>query len=398
MKKYWLVLHQDTFLWTKGNDGLIYSTSEKHLCFRFQNVGILKRITEELSYISNLYRTSITEEELDDKEVKMWIEQILSSSSGKLIDMEDKNETPVSLKPVLKVQDTVTFYQSAHKNHTDGNIMQNLLKLVIHLNGSECGDDNISKQIIFPRKGSQEQQDWTVLRDFITSMGKPNFLVEIALVGNVWKYPGYRELLDYLQTLPIRISIYCTEEDYANYGSDLCLSEKVSYHVLKKDYGKPIAVNKGCHYHFIVSSEEEYEMACQLIEAHSLENYRVLPLYTGTNDAFFEDLVYLSEEDIQDFHLSKREIFARQAINENLFGTLTVDLDGQVYGNLNEPSLGTMEDGLYMLTYKEMTEGHSWLQIRDSKPCSNCIYQWLCPSPSNYEKVIGKSNLCHVKP
>lgn len=27
----------------------------------------------------------------------------------------------------------------------------------------------------------------------------------------------------------------------------------------------------------------------------------------------------------------------------------------------------------------------------------DCIYQWLCPSPSNYELVIGQPNLCHIK-
>lgn len=35
---------------------------------------------------------------------------------------------------------------------------------------------------------------------------------------------------------------------------------------------------------------------------------------------------------------------------------------------------------------------------RVQNPCNACIYQWLCPSPSNYELAIGKPNLCHVKP
>lgn len=397
MKKYCLVLHQNTFLWTKGDVGLVYSTSEKHLCFQFRNVGVLKRVTEDLLQIQNLYRVSITEEELNDKDVKEWIGQILSSSSGELIDMDSKVEIPVSLKPVLKVQDTVSFYRLAHENHRDGNIIQNLLNLVIHLNGSNYGDDNISKQMIFPQKTNLVQKDWWVLRDFVMSMGKPNFLIEIALVGNVWEYPQYEELMVFLQTLPMRISVYCTEEDFGNHCSDIHPTEKVTYQVMKTNFDNPLLENNECHYHFIVSSEEEYETACRLVEEHASGNCRMLPLYTGTNDAFFEELVYLSEEDIRDFRFSKREVFSRQAINENFFGTLTVDLDGGVYGNLNEKPLGTMEDGLYLLTLQEMTEGHSWLHIRDSKPCCDCIYQWLFPSPSNYEKVIGKPNLCHVK-
>ena len=54
-------------------------------------------------------------------------------------------------------------------------------------------------------------------------------------------------------------------------------------------------------------------------------------------------------------------------------------------------------DTVYSLIHKELTKGHSWFQIRDQAPCTDCVYQWLCPAPSNYETVIGKPNLCHVK-
>jgi len=78
---------------------------------------------------------------------------------------------------------------------------------------------------------------------------------------------------------------------------------------------------------------------------------------------------------------------------------LTIGPDGKVYsGDMNEPAIGTIDESLYTIVYREMTEGHSWLRIRDQKPCCDCIYQWLCPSPSNYELAIGKPNLCHVKP
>jgi len=47
---------------------------------------------------------------------------------------------------------------------------------------------------------------------------------------------------------------------------------------------------------------------------------------------------------------------------------------------------------------KEMLDNTAWRKIRNDYPCCDCIYQWLCPSPSNYELAIGKPNLCHVKP
>ena len=51
----------------------------------------------------------------------------------------------------------------------------------------------------------------------------------------------------------------------------------------------------------------------------------------------------------------------------------------------------------YEIISKEIAEGQSWLRIRNQFPCNACNYQWLCPSPSDYETAIGRPNLCHVK-
>ena len=371
MKEYWFVLHQDTFLWIKETEGLIYSSSNKHLFFRFRNEGIIARMTSNLQKTSNLYRTIVTEEDLSNQYVKEWIDTIVTSSCGKLVDLNNKNEISVSLKPILKIQDTVSFYKVAHERHTDGKIIQNLLKLVIHLNGSAYGNDDIAKQLIFPKRTTETLEDIHRIKDFITSMGNPNFLIETILVGNVWEYPMYQELLQFLQAFPFKLSIYCTEEDYIN-RKTIC-GEKITYHVLKTDYTRtPIHDDKLMH-HFIVRSEEEYIKTCKMIEETGIENnYRILPLYSEKNKKFFREFVYMDKEDICNLHLSKREVFAHQTINTNAFGTLHIDVQGNVYGDLNGKCLGVMEDGLYMLVYREMTEGNSWLRIRDQKPCCDC--------------------------
>ena len=95
--------------------------------------------------------------------------------------------------------------------------------------------------------------------------------------------------------------------------------------------------------------------------------------------------------------MSKREIFAHQALNTNYFGKLTISSDGNVYSNINGKPLGTINDDVKQLILHEMENGSYWLKIRDMEPCCNCVYQWLCPSPSDYELQIGKPNLCHVK-
>ena len=72
--------------------------------------------------------------------------------------------------------------------------------------------------------------------------------------------------------------------------------------------------------------------------------------------------------------------------------------NGDVYANLNHPLLGNIYvDSILEIVHREIDKGLSWFRIRNQGPCNGCVYQWLCPSPSNYEMEIGKSNLCHVK-
>jgi pseudo-rSAM protein len=151
-------------------------------------------------------------------------------------------------------------------------------------------------------------------------------------------------------------------------------------------------------WHFHITNEKEYELAEALIEKYGLENTEIKPVYVGGNLQFFLDNIYLTEEDLQSPKLSKREVFAHQALNTNDFGKLTVTAEGKVYANTSFHPIGTINDDIRKLVYEELTEGQSWLRIRDMKPCSECVYQWLCPSPSDYELAIGKPNLCHVEP
>jgi len=72
--------------------------------------------------------------------------------------------------------------------------------------------------------------------------------------------------------------------------------------------------------------------------------------------------------------------------------------DGDVFANVNHSALGNVKThSIFEIVYKEIIQGKSWLNIRNQEPCNNCIYQWLCPPPSEYEILIGQPNLCHIK-
>jgi len=151
-------------------------------------------------------------------------------------------------------------------------------------------------------------------------------------------------------------------------------------------------------YIFEVSSIEDCQQAEQLIEQFQIEKYHLNPIFTGDNIRFFEENVFLSKEDIFSTPMTIKDFFSRQAINLYDFGKINILPNGDTYANLNHPMLGNIyTDSIYEIVSKEVEEGKSWFRIRNQAPCNSCIYQWLCPPPSDYEIQIGRPNLCHVK-
>ena len=150
--------------------------------------------------------------------------------------------------------------------------------------------------------------------------------------------------------------------------------------------------------HFIIENEEQYGLMETMVKEFNIENYKILPVFTGKNLNFFEENVFVDKDALFYKTLSMREIFRNQKLNSNFFGSLTVLPDGTIKANMNAPTLGNIKsDSLMSMIFKEMVENTAWRKVRESQPCSECIYQYICPAPSNYEIAIGRPNLCHIK-
>ena len=152
-----------------------------------------------------------------------------------------------------------------------------------------------------------------------------------------------------------------------------------------------------CEYVFNVSSLDDYQQAEQFITKFKIENYQIKPLYNGNNIIFFEENVFLTKEDILSCPISIKDIFANQAVNFYDFGKINIMPNGDAYANLNHSVLGNIfTHSIYEIVQKEISEGQSWFRIRNQAPCNKCVYQWLCPSPSDYEISLDRINLCHI--
>jgi len=399
-KKYWFALYSNTFLWTKGEEGVIYNANNGAKV-KFDNTGAIAVITSILQKMESLYCTSLSDETLEDVKLDAWVQEIMAIDAGILVLQNGINQRPLTLMPELKVQDDVDYYRWEHKQGIDGNIMENLHGITFFINGSQFGNNLYSKQILFPRTG-MEVLDREMICRFAEDGSMASFLSEIVLVGNPFVYPNIFSLIEKLQRI-CSVKVCVTLEDTVkNLKMASYLAEKVNLDICVSHYSLLCSlphedwINK-CQLTYLVFSESSYKMAIHHMEKSTAHNKCVLPVYTGDNYDFFAEMVFITEEDIQNMILSKRDVFVRQTLNISDFGRLYVMPDGKIYASPNKEPVGTIGGSLHSIVYRELTEGSSWLRIRQEAPCCDCIYQWFCPSPSHYEQVLNKPNLCTLK-
>lgn len=223
------------------------------------------------------------------------------------------------------------------------------------------------------------------------------------LGGNIFKYPNINRLQKLFDSYHELLHCYFHYENYeANVLSgslnlELIVNFPLEENVFENTW-RMIGKEKAT-VHFIIENELQYAITEQFIDKFNLEKYNIHPFFTGENEAFFKDNIFLCRDDIFSKTLSIREIFRNHKLNSNFFGSLFIFPDETVKANLNTPAIGNIKtDSILSLIYKEMLDNTSWRKVRDIHPCNECCYQFICPPPSNYEIAIGKPNLCHIKP
>lgn len=65
--------------------------------------------------------------------------------------------------------------------------------------------------------------------------------------------------------------------------------------------------------------------------------------------------------------------------------------NGSIFANVNAESIGTVNYNIFKITLAKLRNIKSWFNTRDCvKEGKKCEHRYLCPSPSNYELVLGK--------
>jgi pseudo-rSAM protein len=404
MKTYWIYLEPYTFLFQKDGSALLYNT--------FSGKSITIEVNPDIKPIidawNNLYCAEISEAQLKNKKIASLTRKIRNSFSGDIVEVRTGYNSPVILQPILNFQKN-NERLGAEGFSIGDNVLKNLSSLVLYLNGAcnrncqYCG--KYFKQITCCTKNNNNALSPKKIEPILSFLVSSNLTQLHVLGGDLLSIPNIFDFVSLFNNLSAKkiyhsnlLNVNLKMIDIVQNGTlkILCVFP------IKRNYFEEVlkiisSSNISVQWVFIITSKKEYFEAEHISRSLGGKNVTIKPVFTENNSLFFENYIYLHQDDINNIKLNKRQIFANQCINVNEFGTITIFSDGHVYGNINFPPLGKIDTDLRGLIYSELETGTSWFRIRNQAPCNKCVYQWLCPPPSNYEIAIGRPNLCHVK-
>ena len=376
---YWFTIEPYVFVDIKSKHVFLYNTLDG-VTIESTNEKIVELLQETLQE-ENCGVALLTHERYRQEEICCFVDELREKFMGDVINVSLSDGKPVQILPFYNYSKEQELYK---KNNFSSykNILEKLFEISLYIDATT----NITKLI-----------------HFLITLPKN---LTFNIVGNMEEVPNYSELFSYLDHCSSPKNLLCSYKNIIplqpifahNFSYQISVSFPIN--VERWNHAMKVLLSQALPVEFVfeVSSEEDVQLSEQLIEQHQIDKYRLKPNYTGNNIRFFENEVFLSKEDILSTPMTMKDFFARQAMNLYDFGKITILPNGDVYANLNHPSLGNIYvNNIHEILHKEVEEGKSWFRVRNHPPCTDCVYQWICPSPSNYEIAIGRSNLCHVK-
>ena len=381
-KDFWLVIEPYVYIKIVDTHALLYNTLDKTVIESKEDIII--KLLKQIIQKNNNGIILLTEKQIHEDVINSFIKVLKEKFMGDIIEVCFSAAKPIQLLPFCNYADSdVLEIVRRHNFSTGRNVLDHLSEINIYIDMKT----NIKKLNLFLRS----------IPDRFT----------INIRGDIEKYKKkYVELLTLLDTMVSQKNVYCSYKNVSIlnrvYDSNISYYVDVAFPIDRRVLRFMQKMKKASDIHveyvFKITSLEDYQNVEKLIDEYDIDNCHLEPLYTGKNYSFFENYVFLTKEDILSSDISIKDILSHQSLNTNDFGKITIMSDGSVFANPYFPSIGNIySDSLPEIIQAELDKGQSWLRIRNQEPCNKCIFQWLCPSPSNYEIAIGRSNLCHIK-
>lgn len=373
-KEYWFTFEPYIHVSLKKGKALVYNTLDNEYLIVTDKdaLSFLSRITKE----ENFGVIKVLPEDWEKEAINKLITKSRNLFFGDLYDCSLSSRKPIQFYPKLNLQEEVEHIKKLDPNHVGTKMYSYLYQITMELGAlknaeldnfvsvifKQLVNSHIRRLIIIPSTSEQIEYILAKLKKY----------EQLKLYVNLFLNPELLSFIPNDSELPITLDLNNTEYTKIE-------NTKISY-LIK------------------VQSASELELFSEWIDKNQIENYKIEPIYNGDNLDFFKEHVFINKEDILSKPISMQSIMRNQVLNVNDFGKLHIDAEGNVFSNKLFPSIGNIyTNTLRQLVHKEMIEGKAWLRTRTNVPCSDCVFQWLCPSLGDNEILIGKDNLCSIK-
>ena len=406
---HWFYLESYTFLFYSKNQYVIYNT----LNSTYIDCSLYgKTINTVLSILHNTNKTycvGIYEYQLRDSQFTEFIKKIRNTFSGDII-KNIRGIPPFISKPILRILHHPNNPKTKEYNLLGENALFHLHEVTFYLENQ--GFDlnpmykDCYKQFLYPTYTEKQKLSHAKYLEIIEQLS----ICQIDKINIIPATIEKKELFSYLLSLSRQYSIKTQIIlPYKKYNK-----EDLKQLLINPQFSIMIMVHLPVDYEELnsyINLFNEYNITWSLIASNKNDviflsknnlgkftNVDYIPWYTGDNMDFFKVYIYNDFKDIIEQKNTKQHIFRKQILNDNLFGKLTIFPTGEVYSNVNFPTIGNIQDQkLSEIVYSEIENYFKpWFFTRDYVSCKNCVNKYLCPSISNYEIVANEYNMCYL--
>lgn len=406
---HWFYLESYTFLFYSKNQYVIYNTlNSTYIDYSLYG----KTINTVLSILHNTNKTycvGIYEYQLRDSQFTEFIKKIRNTFSGDII-KNIRGIPPFISKPILRILHHPNNPKTKEYNLLGENALFHLHEVTFYLENQ--GFDlnpmykDCYKQFLYPTYTEKQKLSHAKYLEIIEQLS----ICQIDKINIIPATIEKKELFSYLLSLSRQYSIKTQIIlPYKKYNK-----EDLKQLLINPQFSIMIMVHLPVDYEELnsyINLFNEYNITWSLIASNKNDviflsknnlgkftNVDYIPWYTGDNMDFFKEYIYNDFKDITEQKNTKQHIFRKQILNDNLFGKLTIFPTGEVYSNVNFPTIGNIQDQkLSEIVYSEIENYFKpWFFTRDYVSCKNCVNKYLCPSISNYEIVANEYNMCYL--
>lgn len=406
---HWFYLESYTFLFYSKNQYVIYNT----LNSTYIDCSLYgKTINTVLSILHNTNKTycvGIYEYQLRDSQFTEFIKKIRNTFSGDII-KNIRGIPPFISKPILRILHHPNNPKTKEYNLLGENALFHLHEVTFYLENQ--GFDlnpmykDCYKQFLYPTYTEKQKLSHAKYLEIIEQLS----ICQIDKINIIPATIEKKELFSYLLSLSRQYSIKTqiilpykkyNKEDLKQLLTNPQFSIMIMVH-LPVDYEELNSyINLFNEYNItwsLIASNKNDVIFLSKNNLGKFTNVDYMPWYTGDNMDFFKEYIYNDFKDIIEQKNTKQHIFRKQILNDNLFGKLTIFPTGEVYSNVNFPTIGNIQDQkLSEIVYSEIENYFKpWFFTRDYVSCKNCVNKYLCPSISNYEIVANEYNMCYL--